>query len=85
MHRLTVENEAFDEFTEWATRDKKLFIRIVKLLTEIRWTPFDRTGKPKALKHHYKGCWSRRIDQEHRLIYKVTDETILVLSCRDHY
>ncbi|MBC3786506.1 Txe/YoeB family addiction module toxin [Spirosoma utsteinense] len=85
MHRLTFENEAFDEFTEWATHDKKLFIRIVKLLAEIRRTPFDGTGKPEALKHDYKGCWSRRIDQEHRLIYKVTDETILVLSCRDHY
>lgn len=59
MHRLTLENEAFDEFTEWATLDEKLFIRIVTLLTEIRRTPFDGTGKPEALKHDYKGCWSR--------------------------
>lgn len=59
MHRLTFENEAFDEFTEWATLDKKLFIRIVKLLTEIRRALFDGTGKPEALKHDYKGCWSR--------------------------
>jgi toxin YoeB len=85
MRRLTFENEAFDEFTEWSVENKKLFDRIVKLLVEIRRTPFDGTGKPEALKHDYKGCWSRRIDHEHRLIYKVTDETILVLSCRDHY
>ena len=85
MRRLTFENEAFDEFTEWATVNKKHFDRIVKLLTEIQRTPFAGTGKPEPLKYEYKGCWSRRIDQEHRLIYQVTNEAITVLSCRDHY
>lgn len=85
MRQLTFDNEAFDEFTEWATVNKKLFDRIVKLLIEIQRTPFTGTGKPEPLKYEFKGYWSRRIDQEHRLIYKVSDEAILVLSCRDYY
>lgn len=85
MRRLTFENEAFDEFTEWATVNKKIFDRIVKLLIEIQRTPFIGTGKPEPLKHEFRGYWSRRIDQEHRLIYQVTNDTIVVLSCRDHY
>jgi|UPI0003A80AF0 toxin YoeB len=85
MRRLLFENEAFDEFTAWATEDKKLFARIVKLLAEAQRTPFDGKGKPELLKHEYKGCISRRINQEHRLIYKVTDEFLIVLACRDHY
>lgn len=85
MRRLTFENEAFDEFTEWATVNKKIFDRIVRLLIEMQRTPFTGTGKPEPLKHEFKGCWSRRIDQEHRLIYQVTDEAIIVISCRDHY
>ena len=85
MRQLMFTNIAFDDFTNWSSENKKLFDRIVKLLTEVRRTPFEGIGKPELLKHELKGCWSRRIDQEHRLVYKVTDETILVLSCRDHY
>lgn len=85
MRRLTFENEAFDEFTEWATVNKKMFDRIVRLLIEVQRTPFSGTGKPEPLKHEFKGYWSRRIDQEHRLVYQVTNDSIVVLSCRDHY
>ncbi len=85
MRKILFEHEAFDEFIGWATEDKKLFGRIVKLLTETCRTPFEGTGKPELLKHEYKGCVSRRINQEHRLIYRVTDELIIVLACRDHY
>ncbi len=85
MRKLLFEHEAFDEFISWATEDKKLFGRIVKLLTEARRTPFEGIGKPELLKREYKGCVSRRINQEHRLIYRVTDELIIVLACRDHY
>ena len=85
MRQLMFTNIAFDDFIEWSSENKKLFDRIVKLLVEVRRTPFEGIGKPELLKHDLKGYWSRRINQEHRLIYKVTDETILVLSCRDHY
>lgn len=48
-------------------------------------TPFDGKGKPEPLKHQYKGYWSRRINQEHRLVYKATDDEIVVISCEGHY
>jgi toxin YoeB len=57
----------------------------VRLNTESARSPFTGTGKPEALKHELKGCWSRRIDHEHRLVYKVTDEQIVILACRYHY
>jgi toxin YoeB len=59
--------------------------KINSLLKDISRTPFEGIGKPEALKHKYRGFWSRRIDQEHRLIYKVTDTEILIAKCRFHY
>jgi toxin YoeB len=59
--------------------------RIFEIFTSMQRTPFEGIGKPEPLKHQYAGCWSRRIDQTHRIIYRVTDETIIVVSCRDHY
>lgn len=85
MRRLTFENEAFDEFTEWATVNKKMFDRIVRLLIEVQRTPFSGTGKPEPLKHEFKGYWSRRIDQEHRLVYQVTNDSIVVAGITINY
>ena len=62
-----------------------MFKRINNLLKEISRTPFDGIGKPEALKYKYKGFWSRRIDGEHRLIYKVNEDEILIAKCRFHY
>ncbi len=59
--------------------------KIVSLVLEISSTPFEGTGKPEPLKYDLKGSWSRRINQEHRLIYEVNDKEILILSCRYHY
>ena len=77
--------DAWDEFTDWNDQDRKIWKRIVDLLNEARRTPFEGKGKPEALKHQFKGYWSRRITSEHRLIYKVTDEDITVISCEGHY
>jgi toxin YoeB len=85
MSQVAFLSRAFDQFTDWSTRDRKTFERIVRLTTESARTPFTETGKPEALKHDLKGCWSRRIDHEHRLVYKVTDEQIVILACRYHY
>ena len=85
MRRVLFENNALSDFTNWATENKKIFDRIVKLLDEIRRTPFTGTGKPEPLKHNLKGYWSRRITDEHRLIYKVSDDLIIVSSCYEHY
>jgi toxin YoeB len=82
---LQFDNDAFDDFMDWLIIDKKVYSKIIKLLKEIRRTPFEGEGKPEALKHNLSGFWSRRITQEHRLIYEVTDEIIRVISVRDHY
>ena len=82
---LLFDSGAFDDFTDWLAEDKKVYQKIIKLLKEIRRTPFEGEGKPEALKHNLSGFWSRRITQEHRLIYEVTDDFIKIISVRDHY
>lgn len=77
--------EAFDELSDWMQSDRKLASKIMELLTECARTPFEGKGKPEGLKGNLKGYWSRRINQEHRLVYAVTDERIYVLSCMGHY
>lgn len=76
---------AFDDLSWWVKNDRKKALRILKLIKEVQRTPFTGTGKPEALKHDLAGCWSRRIDQEHRLVYEVLDDKIRILACRYHY
>jgi len=77
--------DALDDFFEWQIRDKKIFDKITKLLKEIQRTPYEGTGQPEQLKHELSGYWSRRIVQEHRLVYEVKDEFIVIYSCKGHY
>ena len=65
--------------------NKKYVKKINDLLKDISRTPFSGIGKPEPLKHKYKGFWSRRIDSEHRLIYAVKNDEILIAKCRFHY
>lgn len=67
------------------TSDKKILAKLNNLLLEIQRDPFSGLGKPEPLRDKLSGYWSRRINDEHRLIYKVEDERILILSCRYHY
>lgn len=76
---------AFEQYNEWQKDNKQVFERLKKLIIETARTPFDGTGKPEALKHDYAGCWSRRITEEHRLVYKVEDDFIRIISCKYHY
>ena len=82
--RLVFDPRADDELKHWARKDKKKAEKILRLLDEIIETPFTGTGKPEPLKYIYSGCWSRRIDKGHRLIYEVRHDSIRVLSCRYH-
>ena len=77
--------KAYQDFVEWVNDDKKIFFKLADLIEEIRRTPFEGRGKPEPLKHDLKGFWSRRITDEHRVVYHVSDEEIYVLSCRYHY
>jgi toxin YoeB len=65
--------------------DKKILKRINQLIKDTQRTPFDGIGKPEALKFDMSGLWSRRINQEHRLIYQVKDDCIVIIQCRYHY
>lgn len=76
---------AFEQYSDWAMTNKKLFERLRRIITETAKTPFGGIGKPEPLKHELKGYWSRRISDEHRLVYKVTDEQIVIVSCKYHY
>lgn len=76
---------AWKDFEWLLDNEKKLAQRIRKLLKDIAGKPEEGIGKPERLKFQLAGYWSRRIDQEHRLVYKVEGNTILVLSCRYHY
>ena len=85
MRRIVFESGAFDDFTQWLSQDKSTYQRIIKLIKDIQRTPFTGLGKPEPLRHDLKGYWSRRIDQEHRLVYKVTDAEIIIIACKYHY
>jgi toxin YoeB len=84
MNRLFTD-EAWNDYLYWNETDKKQLKKINDLIKEIDRTPFEGLGKPEALKLNLKGFWSRRIDQEHRIIYKVEDGQIVFISFRYHY
>ena len=77
--------KALDELFEWQKTNKKIFDKIRKLIKEIQRTPAEGIGQPEQLKHELKDFWSRRINKEHRLLYKFNDEIIIIYSCKGHY
>ena len=85
MRIIAFHQEGFKQYSEWAKIDKKLFERVHRLIMETAKNPFDGIGKPEPLKANLKGYWSRRINDEHRLVYKVTEEQIIVVACKYHY
>jgi toxin YoeB len=85
MHELKFQGNAFDELVEWGLTNRTVFGRLTKCIRDAQRDPFKGIGKPELLKHEYQGCWSRRITQEHRLIYRVSETTITVISCKAHY
>ena len=78
-------DESWEDYLYWQKIDKKMLKRINLLLKDISRQPYDGIGKPEPLKHNYRGFWSRRIDEEHRLIYQVVDDEIRIIKCRFHY
>jgi len=85
MRKIIFTQEAYSDYLSWLKSDKKLFTKITNLIREASRTPEQGTGKPELLKHQYKGCWSRRISDEHRLIYAVSENAIEIISCKYHY
>ena len=85
MKNILFENVAFEDIAYWLKNNPRMLKKIIQLLENIQQTPYEGLGKPEALKHQLQGHWSRRIDAEHRLIYRIEDFSIIVISCRFHY
>jgi toxin YoeB len=85
VRNLEFDTAAFEDLAWWIEQDRSKALRIMSLIKDVQRDPFKGIGKPEPLRHELKGSWSRRIDQEHRLIYQVTEEKIRILACRYHY
>lgn len=83
--KLTFQEEGWEDYLYWQSADRKQLKKINGLIRECLRTPFTGTGKPEPLKGEFSGWWSRRIDQEHRLVYRATEDTLLIAQCRYHY
>ena len=83
--RIVFSKNAWEDYTSWLRDDKKNLNKINKLIKDIQRTPFEGKGKPEPLKYDLAGYWSRRINQEHRLVYSIQADEIRIISCRYHY
>jgi|TARA_B110000908_G_scaffold170682_2_gene230961 toxin YoeB len=83
--KLTFSTKAWEQYLYWQTTDKKILKRVNLLIKDIQSTPNEGIGKPELLKHGLSGYWSRRINDEHRIVYKKQDDTILIAQLRYHY
>ncbi|NCO55983.1 MAG: Txe/YoeB family addiction module toxin [Bacteroidetes bacterium CG_4_10_14_3_um_filter_31_20] len=85
MTKFIFDDNALEQYSDWARENIKLFDKIEDLLKDIKRNPFKGIGKPEPLKHQHRGCWSRRIDDKHRLVYRVSSDEIHIISCKGHY
>lgn len=83
--KLIFHDAAWEDYLYWQATDEKMLGRINLLIKEVRRTPFTGIGKPEPLRGKMSGWWSRRINQEHRLIYRATDDGLFIAQCRHHY
>lgn len=77
--------DAWDEYCDWQQKDRAILKRINQMIKDIRRDPFDGIGKPEALKGNLSGFWSRRITDEHRIVYVIEDDAVIIISCKGHY
>jgi len=82
---VSFSEQAWEDYQYWQTTDPKMVKRINLLIRDTSRTPYEGLGKPEPLQHSLTGWWSRRIDREHRLVYKATGGELLIAQCRYHY
>ena len=87
MPNLEFDTHAFEDLEWWVEHDRKIALKILRLIREVHRTPYEGAGQPEPLKHDLAGCWARRINQEHRIVYQVpaAKDRIRILACRYHY
>jgi len=83
--KLVFSEQAWEDYLYWQAADRKLLLRINQLILEITRAPYEGIGKPESLRHALRGWWSRRIDDEHRLVYRVHDGALWIAQLRYHY
>lgn len=83
--RLIFADAAWEDYLYWQEQDKRMVVRISKLIKETMRDPFEGFGKPEPLKHSLAGFWSRRIDEEHRMVYKLDADALMLAQLRYHY
>lgn len=83
--KLIFAEQAWEDYLYWQKSDKKLLKRINTLIKDIQRDPFEGIGKPEPLKHALSGYWSRRVNDEHRMVYKIKDDSLLIAQLRYHY
>ena len=85
MMKIIFSKNSWKDYVSWQKEDKTILKRINQLIKDIQQSPFQGIGNPESLKYDLSGFWSRRIDREHRLVYQVFDQEILIYSCKYHY
>ena len=83
--KIVFSKNSWEDYVSWQSEDKKILKKINALIKDIERTPYEGIGKPEPLKYDLTGLWSRRIEREHRLVYQVSGDDILIYSCRYHY
>ena len=83
--KIVFSEHAWEDYLSWQRTDTRMLRRVNRLIGEIRRTPFEGTGKPEPLKHALSGYWSRRITDEHRIVYRVSEDEIQIAQLRYHY
>jgi len=83
--KILFTEDAWQDYLYWQEHDKKILKKVNELIKEITREPFSGTGKPEALRFALKNYWSRRITQEHRIVYRVAEGTLSIVQCRYHY
>ena len=83
--KLIFSDEAWEDYLHWQDTDRSMVRRINQLIKDIRRSPYEGIGKPEPLKHQLAGWWSRRIDAEHRFVYRATEQAVEIAALRNHY
>jgi toxin YoeB len=83
--RIVFDQGAWEDYQHWAQNDRAMLKRLNRLIDDCTRSPFSGIGKPEALREDFSGWWSRRIDEEHRLVYRVSGDDLVIAQCRFHY
>jgi len=83
--KVVFSSQGWDDYLHWQTNDKQILKRINELIKDVQRSPYQGIGKPEPLKHALSGFWSRRINEEHRLVYRVEGASVLIAQARYHY